>query len=176
MHRSSLLGARVLGGLFAVALSALPQAYTISAKPGAVNYIEGDVTLDGVSIGSASLKSTFLNAGSLLETHAGKVEVLLTPGVFLRVGENSRVRMLKAALVDTQIAIEAGESMIEADQYEKESRLTVSMRGGLTVLEKTVCTALWPTVRTQPSTLWKARRTSPSAISTARLARATRRS
>ena len=136
MNKASLLSAKVVGGLLGVALCALPHAYTISAKPGAVNYVEGNAVLDGQPIGEASLKAVFMNAGSLLETRDGKVEVLLTPGVFLRVGDNSRVRMLKPSLMDTQIAVEAGESMVEVDQFVKESHLTISMRGGLTEIEK----------------------------------------
>ena len=137
MNRSWFVSGKVVGGLLAAALCALPQGgYTISAKPGAVNYVEGNASLDGQSIGSASLKSTFMNAGSLLETQDGKVEVLLTPGVFLRVGDHSRIRMLKPSLIDTQVAVEEGESMLEVDQYVRDSHLTVSMRGGLTSIEK----------------------------------------
>ena len=66
MNNASLLSAKIVGGMFAVALSALPQAYTISAKPGAVNYIEGNVSLDGQPLGNSGLKSTFLNAGGRL--------------------------------------------------------------------------------------------------------------
>lgn len=133
---SYLLSARVLGGMLAVAALALPQTYTISARPGAVNYIEGNVTLDGQALGSYGLKSTFMTAGSLLETQDGKAEVLLTPGVFLRIGDRSRVRMLKPSLIETQLAVEAGESMIEVDQFVKDSHITVSMRGGLTEIDK----------------------------------------
>ncbi len=138
MKRASFQSARILGCLFGVALCALPQSsYTISAKPGAVNYVEGDVALDGQALGSYSLKSTFMNAGSLLETQAGKAEVLLTPGVFLRIGDHSRVRMLKPSLADTQLEVEAGESIVEVDEWVKESRVTVSMHGGLTDIQKT---------------------------------------
>jgi hypothetical protein len=136
MNRVLPLGAKVLGGLFVAALFAFPQAYTISAKPGAVNYIEGNAQLDGQPLTVSSLKAVFMNAGSLLETRDGKVEVLLTPGVFLRVGDASRVRMLKPSLIDTQIAIEAGESMIEVDEFVKDSRITVSVHGGLAEIEK----------------------------------------
>jgi len=131
-----LLSAKLLGGVFAIAAVALPQSYTISAKPGAVNYVEGNVTLDGQPLGSSTLKTTFMNAGGLLETEEGKAEVLLTPGVFLRVGDHSRVRMLKPSLIETQLAIEAGESMVEVDQFVKDSHITISMRGGLTEIEK----------------------------------------
>ena len=128
---------RVVTGFFATAMLALPQAYTISAKPGAVNYVEGNVLLDGQPLLSSGLKSIFLNAGSLLETREGKAEVLLSPGVFLRVGGNSQVRMLKPSLVGTQIAVESGESMLEVDQYIRDSHLAVSCRGASIEIEKT---------------------------------------
>jgi hypothetical protein len=134
--RFLLLSAKLLGGVFGIAALALPQSYTISAKPGAVNYVEGNVTLDGQPLGSSTLKNTFMNAGGLLETQEGKAEVLLTPGVFLRVGDHSRVRMLKPSLIETQLAVEAGESMVEVDEFLKDSHITISMRGGLTEIEK----------------------------------------
>ena len=137
MKTSLFFSAKIVASLFTVAVTALPQSsYTISAKPGALNYIEGDVTLNGQPVGGYSLKSTFLNAGGLLETADGKAEVLLTPGVFLRVGDHSRVRMLKPSLIDTQLAVEAGESMLEVDQFVKDSHLTISMRGGITEIQK----------------------------------------
>ena len=37
----------VLSGLLLTALYAMPQGYTISAKPGAVNYIEGKAFRNG---------------------------------------------------------------------------------------------------------------------------------
>jgi hypothetical protein len=124
-------------GFFATAMLALPQAYTISAKPGAVNFVEGNVLLDGQPMLASGLKSIFLNAGSLLETREGKAEVLLTPGVFLRVGENSQVRMLRPSLIGTQIAIESGESMLEVDEYIRDSHLAVTCRGASIEIEKT---------------------------------------
>jgi hypothetical protein len=136
MNRFLPLGAKVLGGFFVVALYAFPQAYTISAKPGAVNYLEGNALLDGQPLTASSLKAVFMNAGSLLETHDGKVEVLLTPGVFLRIGENSRVRMLKPSLIDAQVAIESGESMLEVDEFVKDSHITISVHGALAEVAK----------------------------------------
>ena len=44
--------------------------------------------------------------------------------------------MLKPSLIDTQIAIEAGESMIEVDQFVKDSHITVSVHGGLAEIAK----------------------------------------
>ncbi|MBV9034148.1 MAG: hypothetical protein JO182_06610, partial [Acidobacteriaceae bacterium] len=90
--------ALVLSGLLMAAVYAMPQAYTISAKPGAINYIEGNAFLNNKPISDKSLKSTFLGANDTLSTDVGKAEVLLTPGVFLRVGENSQVRMISPSL------------------------------------------------------------------------------
>jgi hypothetical protein len=41
-HTSS----KVLAGLFLVAMYAMPQGYTVSARPGAVNYIVGHASLN----------------------------------------------------------------------------------------------------------------------------------
>src|SRR5256884_4670371 len=77
--------------LFSATLSApaWANANANSAVPGTLNYVEGKVsigeeTLDSKSIGSAEVKP-----GQSLTTGSGKAEVLLTPGVFLRVGDNS---------------------------------------------------------------------------------------
>src|SRR2546429_3861810 len=38
-----------------------------------------------------------------LRTEEGRAEVLLTPGVFLRVSENSAIRMIANRLIDTRV-------------------------------------------------------------------------
>jgi len=38
-------------------------------------------------------------------TEDGRAEILLTPGVFLRLGENSSVRMLSTRLTDTRVEV-----------------------------------------------------------------------
>src|SRR5438270_13375939 len=83
-----------LAGLFITGMYAMPQAYVISAKPGGVNYIEEQAYLNGQPLSQKGLKLTFLNANETLSTGIGKAEVLLTPGVFLRIGDNSAVRMI----------------------------------------------------------------------------------
>jgi hypothetical protein len=128
--------AAVLGGLLVVAVSAMPQAYTVSAKPGAVNYIEGRAYLNGQPLSEKGLRSTFLNANDTLSTDLGKAEVLLTPGVFLRVGSNSEVRLISPSLTDTQVELKKGEAMIEADGLTKENRIQVSDHGASILIEK----------------------------------------
>jgi hypothetical protein len=137
MIRTLTMQARILTGLLTVVGCALPQAYTISAKPGAVSYIEGNVSVNGVPVSSSDLRSLFLAANDRLFTEAGKAEVLLAPGVFLRVGDNSQVRMISPSLVDAQLEVVSGEAMIELDQFVAGSSTSVMDHGSLTVLQKT---------------------------------------
>ena len=65
-----------------------------AALPGTLNYVEGQASIGSESLDSKSVGSAELKPGELLTTEQGKAEVLLTPGVFLRVGSNSSVRMI----------------------------------------------------------------------------------
>ncbi len=114
----------------------MPQGYTISAKPGAVNYIEGTVTLNGGNVSVQELRGVFLNAGDTLSTEMGKAEVLLTPGVFLRLGDNTQVRMVSPSLTDTQVELLRGEAMVEVDAIAKDNRILMLDHGANVVLEK----------------------------------------
>jgi hypothetical protein len=128
--------AKVLGGLVVAAMYAMPQAYTISARPGAVNYVEGDAYLDEHQISAKGLKATFLSANDILSTDTGKAEVLLTPGVFLRVGENSQIRMISSSLTSTQVEVSRGEAMLEAAGLLKDNNIQVIDHGGSVIIEK----------------------------------------
>jgi len=115
---------------------ATPQAYTVSAKPGAVNYVEGTAFLNGAPVSEKDLKTTFLNANDIISTDLGKAEVLLAPGVFLRIGDNTKVRMVSPSLVATQVEVLNGEAMIEATGLVKGSSVQVISHGGSTTIEK----------------------------------------
>ena len=54
-HTSS----KVLAGLFLAAMYAMPQAYTISARPGAVNYIEGHAFLNDSEISQKKIRGQY---------------------------------------------------------------------------------------------------------------------
>ncbi|MBV8865270.1 MAG: FecR domain-containing protein [Acidobacteriaceae bacterium] len=136
MNRTWPAIAKILTGFFVTAMYAMPQAYTISAKPGVVNYVEGNAFLNGRQISTQNLKATFLNANDTISTDLGKAEVLLAPGVFLRIGDNSQVRMVSPSLSDTQIELKAGEAMIEADDIVKDTRVSVIDAGNTVVVER----------------------------------------
>jgi hypothetical protein len=107
------------------------------ASPGTLNYVEGqasmgDQTLDSKSVGSAELQT-----GQVLATGNGKAELLLTPGVYLRLGSNSSVRMVSSGLTNTQVALDLGQAMLEVDQIYPQNDIRISQPGASTRVVKT---------------------------------------
>jgi hypothetical protein len=107
------------------------------AVPGTLNYVEGQVSMNGQVVNVLSVGSSQLHEGQIVETGNGKAEVLLTPGVFLRLGDNSAVRMISPTLAMTEIEIVKGRADVEVDQLYKQNNLRVRMRGNETRLLKT---------------------------------------
>jgi hypothetical protein len=136
MKRVWQLAATVLAGSLGTAMYAMPQGYTVSARPGALNYIEGGVYLNGTQVSDKGLRSIFLNTNDTISTDAGKAEVLLTPGVFLRIGDNSAVKMISPSLTDTQVEVKRGEAMIEAAGLVKDNDITVLDHQGTIKIQK----------------------------------------
>jgi hypothetical protein len=73
----------------------------------------------------------------VLETGNGKAEILLTPGVYLRVGNNSSVKMISNSLTNTEVTVSQGEAMVEVDQLYRENNLRISQPGADTKIVKT---------------------------------------
>src|ERR1700720_4154152 len=84
------------------------------AQPGSINYVEGQASIGSQELSSNSVGSIQLQAGQSLNTQAGKVEVLLVPGTFFRVADNSSVKMVSPGLANTAVEIDKGRAMVEA--------------------------------------------------------------
>lgn len=124
-------------GMAIVATPAFGDQAAQPARPGAVNYVEGNVYLDGRQLGPQSVGSADMDAGQELTTERGKAEILLTPGVFLRVGENSAVKMISPEILETQVQINRGRAAFEVDELHKENNLEVTTAGVTTHITKT---------------------------------------
>lgn len=129
-----------LGGIL-VALLAVPWAVassgnTQTAAPGAVNYVEGSVQLNGDSLNSKSVGSAQLEAGQAISTETGKTEFLLTPGVYVRLADNSKATLVNPSLTKTQVSVDRGEAMVEVDQIYKQNDIEVVENGVSTELMK----------------------------------------
>jgi hypothetical protein len=101
----------------------------ISAQSGTVHYIEGTVYAGGHLVEPKFGQFPTVKAGEELETKDGRAEVLLTPGAFLRLAENSSVRMVSTQLSDTRIEVLSGSAMVECDELLPSNALTLVYHG-----------------------------------------------
>jgi len=124
-------------GLLAVSvLVAIPAAAASNAIPGTLNYVEGHVAVAGQTVASHSVGSVQMEPNQVLETGQGRAEMLLTPGVFLRVGDNSAVRLVSAGLANTRVEVLRGEAIVEVAELFKDNNLWVLMNGASTRLDQ----------------------------------------
>lgn len=89
--------------------------YKISAKAGMVNYSEGMATvtrLDGTT--GTLISGDYLKAGDrAITSEGGLAEVLLNPGSYLRLGENSEFGFRVTSLDDLRLDIHRGSAILE---------------------------------------------------------------
>ena len=104
--------------------------------PGTINYVEGQVMLNSQPLGSGATGHTVMQPNQAIETQAGFVEVLLTPGAFLRIGHNSEVLIQSLGLADLRLQVVHGSAMVEVADLVKGSVMQVNMNGATTQFEK----------------------------------------
>jgi FecR protein len=129
-----------LSTLASVVLAAILSAPAWAARtalPGTLNYVEGNASIGTQPLDSKSIGAAELQAGQSLTTENGKAEVLLTPGVYLRVGDHSAVRLISPSLTDTRVAVDQGHAMVEVDELHPENDIRVTENGVNTQLVKT---------------------------------------
>ncbi len=85
----------------------------VSATAGVVQYFEGSLFVDDRPVEHKSSVFASLKNGSNLRTEKGRAELLLSPGVFLRLDEKSSVRMLSNSLADTRLELLAGSAILD---------------------------------------------------------------
>lgn len=86
----------------------------VSAQSGVIHYSEGVVLVDGVPLDRKPASFPLLKDGSVLKTQKGRAELMLTQGAFLRLDENSSVKMLSSALTSTRLEFLAGSIILDA--------------------------------------------------------------
>jgi hypothetical protein len=109
----------------AAAVSAASAQTVISAKSGLVHYVEGRVYLGDQLIESKFGEFPDLKENAQLRTEEGRAELLLTPGVFLRVGENTAIKMITNRLIDTRVELVSGSALVEADELLRDNGVTI---------------------------------------------------
>jgi hypothetical protein len=103
--------------VFALMMQVANTSFIVSTKAGLVNYVQGDSNVK---------TATGVKPGNIIETGSGgAVEVLLNPGSYLRLGENTQVMLEKAELYDIALRIMSGSAIIEANGFTKDLPLVV---------------------------------------------------
>lgn len=114
----------VVALVLSTGLAASAQS-VISAHSGVLHVSEGAVFLDGKEVNQKFGTFPDIKENAKLTTTAGRAEVLLTPGVFLRMGDGSGIRMVTNRLIDTRVELLSGKAMLEADSPMKDTAVTL---------------------------------------------------
>lgn len=131
------VGSSFLAALLTVPMWGSDNTNKRTAMPGTLNYVEGQASIGDQALDSQAVGNAQLQNGQVLETGNGKAEILLTPGVYVRLGSNSSMKMISNSLTNVEVALNQGEAMVEVDQIFKENNLHVSQPGANTKLAKT---------------------------------------
>ncbi len=107
--------ALLAGGLATAALCLAQVA--ISTHSGLVQFTMGSVYLQDKPFHKTTTNLVEVKPNQVLRTDKdGYAEVLLTPGVFLRVANQSSIRMETNALTNTKVSLLTGSAMVECDE------------------------------------------------------------
>lgn len=132
----------VLASVAAVSLAGAAFGQNaISAKAGMINVAEGDVFLADAKGGEKPVQpkpAEFVEVkeGQTLRAAEGRVEVLLTPGSFLRMADNSSFKLFSNRLNDVRLDVTSGVVMIEAAELLEDNHITVLTKDAAVVLTK----------------------------------------
>jgi hypothetical protein len=118
------------------AISASGQS-VISAKAGVVHYTEGEVKVEATQVETKTGgRYTEMKDGQELTTGEGRAEILLNPGVFLRVGENSTIKMISTRLSDTRLELMRGVALVEVAELSKDNAVTMLVKDAAVTFSK----------------------------------------
>jgi hypothetical protein len=112
MSRLRIAPLLMFGSLLAVGSIASGQTVR-STHSGLLYFFDGYVFIGDEQLQQRFGRFPVIGEGRVLRTELGHAEALLTPGVFLRVDENSAIRMLSDSLSDTRIELLRGSAIIE---------------------------------------------------------------
>jgi hypothetical protein len=111
--------------LFAAALLPVGAQSVISTHSGLIHFFEGEVYLGDQSLESHLGRFPSVPQGAELRTADGRAEVLLTPGVFLRMGDRSAIRLVANDLADTQVELETGSVIVDSGEPNLNTSVTL---------------------------------------------------
>jgi hypothetical protein len=121
---------RVLFPFTLTFLACLPVSgqLVVSVHSGVVHFSEGSVFIDEHPLDQKLGTFASVKEGSTLRTEEGRAEVLLTPGVFLRIDENSSIRMISNAIKDTRVEFVGGSVIVDSLDASADSAAVITYK------------------------------------------------
>lgn len=139
----------IAAALVILLVPALCAQTVISAHSGLIHFVAGKVSLDDKTVVMGNNRFPEMKESQVLKTGDGLAEVLLSPGMyqssswraegiasFLRLAENSQVRLVSNRLTDTKIEFLAGDALIECAEIQKDSKVTLLYKDQAVELHK----------------------------------------
>jgi len=123
------------GFFLALSLSS-PALGSIPPQPGTVNYIEGQAAIGAQALTQNAVGSATLAAGQSLSTENGRAEILLAPGIFLRVDAHSSAQMVSPGLADTVMTLQKGRALVDAAEILPANNIRIGQNGATAQLRK----------------------------------------
>ena len=116
-----------LVAVIALTVCAFAQS-VVSTHSGLIYYFDGSVYLGDQPLESHLGKFPSVPEGVELRTAQGHAEVLLAPGVFLRMDEKSSIRMLSNDLANTRVELQAGSVIVDSSEGSSGNEATLVFR------------------------------------------------
>jgi hypothetical protein len=125
----------IAGGLATAGLCFGQMA--ISTHSGLVQLTVGSVFLNDKPLHKTTTNMVEVKPGQVLRTGKdGNAEILLTPGVFMRLGNDTSVRMDANALSNTKVTVLSGSSMVECDELLSDNAISFTVGNHIVQLRK----------------------------------------
>ena len=123
---------------FVACLAGLPACAqsVISAKAGLVHHTEGRASLNAQPLPRDFGVFPQMKDGDTFLTGRGRAEILLAPGVFLRLGQRTAIRMISDMIMDAKVELVSGEAVLEAASLQKAETVTMPLLGAIVSITK----------------------------------------
>jgi len=130
--RSQMLSILALG----VAAGVVWGQEVVSARAGLIHHVEGEVFLGEKAMEQTPATKMFsqfpeVKENQVLRTGEGRAEILLSPGVVLRVGENAAVKMISSKLTDIVVELVEGAAVLDATELLKDNAISVRVKNAI---------------------------------------------
>ncbi len=134
--KSFLTALTVAAALIFCAATAWTQP-VVPAKSGMVDYLEGKVFLDDKELPFPIVADfPYIKEQGVLRAEDGRAEALMNPGLFLRIGEKSAIRMVTNRFIDTRVELTAGSGVVDFTEATKDNDFTLVWKGATAEIVK----------------------------------------